>query len=152
LSGRPRKYVTTPIYYPSGEPHIGHAYTTILADALARFARQDGTDVLFLTGTDEHGQKMQDTADARGMSPRELSDEMSALFAAAWKTLPSWALVAVGDKAIGTSGLRAMAQRAGAQTVEVPGSHVVMISQPDATTDLVQTAARSLPVATSSSR
>jgi methionyl-tRNA synthetase len=87
LSSRARKYITTPIYYPSGEPHIGHAYTTILADALARFLRQDGLEVFFLTGTDEHGQKMQDTADARGMSPRQLSDEMSARFAAAWKRL-----------------------------------------------------------------
>ncbi|HUF76060.1 MAG TPA: methionine--tRNA ligase [Longimicrobiales bacterium] len=87
MSSRSRKYVTTPIYYPSGEPHIGHAYTTILADALARFLRQDGIEVFFLTGTDEHGQKMQDTADARGVSPRELSDEMSARFAAAWQTL-----------------------------------------------------------------
>jgi methionyl-tRNA synthetase len=60
LSAKPRRYITTPIYYASGEPHIGHAYTTILADALARFLRQDGTDVLFLTGTDEHGQKIQD--------------------------------------------------------------------------------------------
>jgi methionyl-tRNA synthetase len=87
LSSRARKYITTPIYYPSGEPHIGHAYTTILADAVARFLRQDGTEVLFLTGTDEHGQKMQDAADARGMSPMGLSDEMSARFAAAWETL-----------------------------------------------------------------
>jgi len=87
VSSPTRKYITTPIYYPSGEPHIGHAYTTILADALARFFRQDGVDVLFLTGTDEHGQKMQDAADARGMSPRELSDEMSARFAAAWERL-----------------------------------------------------------------
>jgi pimeloyl-ACP methyl ester carboxylesterase len=72
--------------------------------------------------------------------------------AAAWKTLPSWALVAVGDKAIGTSGLRAMAQRAGAQTVEVAGSHVVMITQPDATTDLILTAARSAPNTANASR
>ena len=82
-----RRYLTTPIYYPSGEPHIGHAYTTILSDALARFYRQDGLDVLFLTGTDEHGQKMQDEAAARGMSPMELCDLMAGRFAAAWQQL-----------------------------------------------------------------
>jgi methionyl-tRNA synthetase len=82
-----RRYLTTPIYYPSGEPHIGHAYTTILTDALARFDRQDGVDVFFLTGTDEHGQKMQDEAARRGLTPIELSDQMSARFAAAWQDL-----------------------------------------------------------------
>jgi len=87
LSQRPRRYITTPIYYPSGEPHLGHAYTTILADVLARFDRQNGVDVFFLTGTDEHGQKMQDEADRRGLKPMELCDQMSGLFAAAWKTL-----------------------------------------------------------------
>ena len=55
-------YLTTPIYYASGEPHIGHAYTTILTDTLARYGRQTGTDVTFLTGTDEHGQKMKEAA------------------------------------------------------------------------------------------
>ena len=84
---KPRRYITTPIYYASGEPHIGHAYTTILADVLARFHRQDGADVLFLTGTDEHGQKIQDEADARGVTPIELCDLMAERFAAAWKTL-----------------------------------------------------------------
>ncbi|MGE0158342.1 MAG: methionine--tRNA ligase [Gemmatimonadales bacterium] len=84
---RKRMYLTTPIYYPSGEPHLGHAYTTILADVLARFQRQDGADVFFLTGTDEHGQKMQDEAARRGLQPMELSDMMAAKFAAAWKEL-----------------------------------------------------------------
>jgi methionyl-tRNA synthetase len=82
-----RRYITTPIYYPSGEPHLGHAYTTILADALARFYRQDGEDVFFLTGTDEHGQKMQDEAARRGVTPMELCDLMSGRFAAAWQRL-----------------------------------------------------------------
>ncbi len=82
-----RRFLTTPIYYPSGEPHIGHAYTTILADVLARFWRQDGLDVFFLTGTDEHGQKMLEEATRRGMTARELSDQMSARFKAAWKDL-----------------------------------------------------------------
>jgi len=82
-----RYYLTTPIYYASGEPHIGHAYTTILADALARFHRQAGDDVLFLTGTDEHGQKMQEEAGRRGIGPLELADRMAARFKAAWEGL-----------------------------------------------------------------
>lgn len=81
---RGRRYLTTPIYYASGEPHIGHAYTTFLADTLARYYRQTGEDVLFLTGTDEHGQKMQEEADRRGITPRELADEMAARFEQAW--------------------------------------------------------------------
>ncbi len=87
MSDRPRRYLTTPIYYPSGEPHIGHAYTTILADVLARFWRQDGCEVLFLTGTDEHGAKMQEAAEQRGMEPIELCDLMAKRFQAAWERL-----------------------------------------------------------------
>ncbi len=82
-----RCYLTTPIYYASGEPHIGHAYTTILADALARFHRQAGRDVLFLTGTDEHGQKIQEEAARRGIEPIELCDQMAERFEKAWKDL-----------------------------------------------------------------
>tara|TARA_B100001123_G_scaffold425726_1_gene538969 strand:- start:11575 stop:13143 length:1569 start_codon:yes stop_codon:yes gene_type:complete len=82
-----RRYLTTPIYYASGDPHIGHAYTTILADVLARFWRQDGADVFFLTGTDEHGQKIFEEASRRGMTPRELCDQMAARFRAAWEDL-----------------------------------------------------------------
>lgn len=73
-------YVTTPIFYPNGVPHIGHAYTAIAADVLARFARLDGKDVFFLSGTDEHGQKMQQTAEAQGIAPIELADQNSAVF------------------------------------------------------------------------
>ena len=82
-----RRFISTPIYYASGEPHIGHAYTTILADILARFERQNGIDVLFLTGTDEHGPKIQDEAERRGMQPLELCDVMAERFSAAWTTL-----------------------------------------------------------------
>ncbi len=82
-----RTYLTTPIYYASGAPHIGHAYTTILADALARFARQSGDDVLFLTGTDEHGPKIEEEAARRGVEPIELCDEMAARFRSAWERL-----------------------------------------------------------------
>jgi methionyl-tRNA synthetase len=84
---RPRRYLTTPIYYATGDPHIGHAYTTILADVLVRFWRQDGHEVFFLTGTDEHGQKMFEEAQKRGMTPRELCDVMAASFKAAWQEL-----------------------------------------------------------------
>ncbi|NNL30757.1 MAG: methionine--tRNA ligase [Gemmatimonadetes bacterium] len=87
MSARPRAFLTTPIYYASGEPHIGHAYTTILTDVMARFARQDGHDVLFLTGTDEHGPKIEQEAASRGMSPQELCDTMAARFSAAWTRL-----------------------------------------------------------------
>ena len=82
-----RRYLTTPIYYASGEPHIGHAYTTILADILARFDRQTGAEVFLLTGTDEHGQKMQEEAEGRGMTPIELCDLMAERFTGAWDTL-----------------------------------------------------------------
>ena len=86
MSG-PRRYLTTPIYYASGDPHIGHAYTTVLADVLARFWRQDGADVFFLTGTDEHGQKIFEEAGRRGIAPQALCDEMAARFRAAWDDL-----------------------------------------------------------------
>ena len=64
-------YITTPIYYPSGNPHIGHCYTTVACDAVARFQRAKGKDVLFLTGTDEHGQKIEDKAKEAGVTPQE---------------------------------------------------------------------------------
>src|SRR5687768_5887078 len=73
-------YITTPIFYPNGKPHIGHAYTVIATDALARFQRHDGREVFFLTGTDEHGLKMQQTADQEGLTPKALADRNSAIF------------------------------------------------------------------------
>jgi methionyl-tRNA synthetase len=87
VSEQTRQYLTTPIYYASGEPHIGHAYTTFLADTLARYYRQTGAAVLFLTGTDEHGQKIQEEAARRGLQPLELCEEMAARFKAAWERL-----------------------------------------------------------------
>src|SRR5215831_2013380 len=72
--GKPRYYVTTAIAYPNGVPHIGHAYEAIATDAIARFMRLDGYDVYFLTGTDEHGIKMLQTASKEGITPRELAD------------------------------------------------------------------------------
>ena len=73
MSEAAKYYITTPIFYPNGVPHIGHAYTAIATDALARFQRLDGRNVLFLTGTDEHGQKMQQTARNAGLTPSELA-------------------------------------------------------------------------------
>ena len=67
-------YITTAISYPNGPPHIGHAYEAIATDAIARFMRLDGYDVYFLTGTDEHGQKIQQTAVKEGLTPRQLLD------------------------------------------------------------------------------
>ncbi|WEX07186.1 methionine--tRNA ligase [Chelativorans sp. AA-79] len=80
-------YITTPIFYPNGKPHIGHAYTVISTDALARFQRLDGKDVFFLSGTDEHGLKMQQTADQEGVAPKTLADRNSAVFRAMIETV-----------------------------------------------------------------
>jgi len=80
MSDRPPFYVTTPIYYVNDRPHIGHAYTTIACDVLARFARLDGRQVLFLTGTDEHGQKVEKSAAAAGVDPQAFCDQVSAHF------------------------------------------------------------------------
>ena len=80
-------FLTTPIYYASGEPHIGHAYTTILTDTLARYRRQTGSEVEFLTGTDEHGQKMKEAAAQKGTQPKKLADEMAKKFEAAWANM-----------------------------------------------------------------
>lgn len=80
-------YITTAISYPNGKPHIGHAYELIATDAMARYQRLDGRDVFFLTGTDEHGQKMQQTARAQGMTPKDLADKNSSEFRAMGKLL-----------------------------------------------------------------
>lgn len=79
-----RFYVTTPIYYPNAEPHIGHAYTTVFADSLSRYHRLVGDDTFFLTGTDEHGLKLQRAAEARGVHPKELVDEMAEKYKRYW--------------------------------------------------------------------
>jgi methionyl-tRNA synthetase len=82
MSKRAKFYITTAISYPNGVPHIGHAYEAIATDAIARFERADGKDVFFLTGTDEHGLKMKQTAVKEGLSPRALADRNSARFRA----------------------------------------------------------------------
>jgi methionyl-tRNA synthetase len=83
----PPFYVTTPIYYPNDVPHIGHAYTTVAGDVLTRWRRMFGDDVFFLTGTDEHGLKIQRAAEANGISPQEMVDRTSAQFRDAWQLL-----------------------------------------------------------------
>ncbi len=80
-------YITTPIYYPSDKLHIGHAYCTVAADAMARFKRLTGYDVMFLTGTDEHGQKIQRVAEANGVSPQEYVDNIVEGIVKLWKLL-----------------------------------------------------------------
>ncbi len=80
-------YITTPIYYPSSNLHIGHTYCTVMADAMARFKRLSGYDVRFLTGTDEHGQKIQTLADAKGVSPQAYVDEVVDGIKKLWATM-----------------------------------------------------------------
>jgi len=80
-------YITTPIYYVNDVPHIGHAYTTLACDVLARFKRLDGYEVFFLTGTDEHGQKVEKAAVAAGMTPKDFTDKVSANFRALAATM-----------------------------------------------------------------
>ena len=80
-------YVTTPIYYVNDEPHLGHIYTTIAADVLARYQRMAGRDVFFLTGVDEHGQKVQQAAEARGIEPIELADQVVERYQSLWPEL-----------------------------------------------------------------
>ncbi len=78
------KYITTPIYYVNGEAHIGHAYTTFIADTMARYERLKGEDTFFLTGTDEHGQKIEESAKKAGKSTKEFADAISATFKNLW--------------------------------------------------------------------
>ncbi|KUK39221.1 MAG: Methionine--tRNA ligase, partial [Synergistales bacterium 54_24] len=82
-----RFFITTPIYYVNDVPHIGHAYTTVAADVMARYHRMKGEDVLFSTGTDEHGQKIQRAAANKGMTPKELADKTVENFKALWQKL-----------------------------------------------------------------
>ena len=77
-------YITTPIYYPSGNPHIGHCYTTTACDSIARYRRMQGYDVMFLTGTDEHGQKIEQKAAEKGVTPKQYVDEIVEIFKNLW--------------------------------------------------------------------
>ena len=78
-------YITTPIYYPSGNPHIGHCYTTVACDSIARYKRMQGYDVKFLTGTDEHGLKIEQKAAEKGMTPKAYVDEIAEVFKNLWQ-------------------------------------------------------------------
>lgn len=80
-------YITTPLYYVNGNPHIGHSYTNIACDALARFRRFKGDEVLFVTGTDEHGQKIKEAAEAKGIDPEVFVDSVVPIFKGLWKKL-----------------------------------------------------------------
>lgn len=77
-------YITTPIYYPSGNPHIGHCYTTVACDSIARYRRMQGFDVMFLTGTDEHGLKIEQKAAEKGITPKQYVDEIVEIFKKLW--------------------------------------------------------------------
>src|SRR3990170_6646622 len=80
-------YITTPIYYVNDAPHLGHAYTTIATDTMARFKRLSGYEVFFLTGTDEHGKKIEKAALELGISPTELADQTVERFKELWQRL-----------------------------------------------------------------
>ncbi|MEG1528351.1 MAG: methionine--tRNA ligase [Clostridia bacterium] len=84
---KPTYYITTPIYYSSGKLHIGHCYTTVICDAIARFKRMQGYDVFYLTGTDEHGQKVAEKAVSKGVTPQEFVDELFIKIKELWKLL-----------------------------------------------------------------
>src|SRR5476651_1523708 len=85
--GSQKFYITTPIYYVNARPHIGHAYTTLVCDAIARRHRLLGHDTFFLTGTDEHGQKIERSAQAANIPPQQFADQVSASFEALWKRM-----------------------------------------------------------------
>jgi methionyl-tRNA synthetase len=84
---KPKFYLTTPIYYVNARPHLGHTYTTIIADTIARYKRMRGYEVIFLTGTDEHGQKVERAAKAAGLGPQAYADRISAEYSQLWKEL-----------------------------------------------------------------
>ena len=80
-------YITTPIYYPSASPHLGHAYCTTLCDVIARGKRMRGFDTYFLTGTDEHGEKIEDNAKAKGITPQQFVDGVVESFSSLWDAM-----------------------------------------------------------------
>ena len=87
MCNKEKFYITTPIYYPSGNPHVGHCYTTLACDVVSRFKRMQGYDVMFLTGTDEHGQKIEKKAQEAGVTPQAYVDEIVANFKKLWERL-----------------------------------------------------------------
>ncbi len=87
MAERPKYYITTPIYYVNARPHLGHTYTTIAADTIARYKQMRGYEVVFLTGTDEHGQKVERAAKKEGVAPQDFTDRISSEYRALWKEL-----------------------------------------------------------------
>ena len=87
MCNKEKFYITTPIYYPSGNPHVGHCYTTLACDVVSRYKRMQGYDVMFLTGTDEHGQKIEKKAQEAGVTPQAYVDEIVANFKKLWERL-----------------------------------------------------------------
>lgn len=87
MSEKKTFYITTPIYYPSGNLHIGNAYSTVAADAMARYKRLRGYDVMYLTGTDEHGQKIERKAEEKGVTPQAFVDEIVEGIKQLWENL-----------------------------------------------------------------
>ena len=83
----PRYYLTTPLYYVNAAPHLGHTYSTLVADTIRRFKKMEGYDAFLLTGTDEHGQKVERAAKAAGLSPQQFTDQVSSLFRESWRSL-----------------------------------------------------------------
>ena len=91
-------YITTPIYYVNDVPHIGHAYTTIAADVLARYWRLRGRDVFFLTGLDEHGQKVQQAAAKAGVDPQSYCDKLAPQFQTALETIEYYRMMPLSER------------------------------------------------------
>ena len=87
MENQKKYYITTPIYYPSDNLHIGHAYCSVAADTAARFKKLEGYDTYFLTGTDEHGQKIERKAEAKGVTPQAYVDEIVAGIKDLWKLM-----------------------------------------------------------------
>ena len=87
MNQKGKYYITTPIYYPSDKPHVGHCYTTVACDTIARFKRMQGYDVMFLTGTDEHGLKIEQKAKSAGVAPKEYVDNIVEKFKKLWETM-----------------------------------------------------------------
>src|SRR5271170_1842600 len=84
---KPKYYLTTPIYYVNARPHLGHTYTTVVADTIARYKRMRGFDVVLLTGTDEHGQKVERAAKVAGVTPQAYADRISSEYRRLWSEL-----------------------------------------------------------------
>ena len=126
-----RVYLTTPLYYVNAEPHLGHTYTTVLVDTLARFHRSMGREVFFLTGTDEHGDKIANAAGDNGLEPREYADRVSRVFRSTWDTCGI-----TYDHFIRTTDdyhvrfVREVLQKVGASRPGVLGSEPVVLVQP----------------------